>query len=93
MIMLDGSMFAAMLERCSDLFTGTADELFNIMADSEVMLSSWQGIAADDFRKALSAGCEDVMMSIHELSDIMVKIEDTAMKIAELKHRIGEAIS
>lgn len=92
MIMLDGTMFASVLERCADLFTGAADELFNIMTDSEVLLSSWHGVASDNFRAALSAESEYLMLCLNEISRIMVRIEDTAAKIAELKHRIGDAV-
>ena len=90
--MLDGAMFDSMLERCSELFTGTTDELFNIMTDSEVMLSSWKGVASDRFRESLSLECESLFYCLDEISRIMVRIEDMAMSIVDLKHRIGEAL-
>ena len=92
MIMLDGAMFDAMLGRCGELFTESTDALFNIMSDSQIMLSSWQGIASDEFRSALYAGCDDVMLCLHEISLIIERIEDTALMIADLKHRIGETV-
>ena len=92
MIMLDGTMFDSMLGRCSDLFTGTADELFDIMTDSEVMLSSWQGVASDKFRESLSLEIDSLLNCLNEISRIMVRIEDIAINIIDLKHRIGEAL-
>ncbi len=92
MILLDGAMFASMLERCSDLFTGTADELFNMMTDSDILLSSWQGAASDEFRSSLSDECEGVIGCLHVLSRIIVRTEDTAVRIADLKRRIGDVL-
>ncbi|MCR4789425.1 MAG: hypothetical protein K5888_12665 [Lachnospiraceae bacterium] len=91
-IMLDGSGFANFSDRCCNLFTDMCDLITMMYTDSDLMLSSWYGNAKNEWMKTLRAECEDLTVSMHELSSLMGKVEDAAIGIAGLKIRIEKCL-